>query len=181
MRKTVARFFTVADYEEEEIWLREQHKSGWKVMKVIPPCFYVFESCEPSDTVYRLDFKNARATEDYVQMARDFGWEHVADCLGWLFFRKPADGAAAEGEDELFSDNASRAEMAGKVVRTRLVPVMVIFLCCVIPNLLNAVRGSLGALSGFFAAFFGVMFVAYVYLIVHCGLKLKRIREKNRG
>ena len=31
MRKTMLRFFTIADYEEEELWLREQHRSGWRL------------------------------------------------------------------------------------------------------------------------------------------------------
>ena len=34
--KTMIRFFTIADYEEEEIWLHEQHKNGWKLHKMIP-------------------------------------------------------------------------------------------------------------------------------------------------
>lgn len=29
-RKTLIRFFTIADYEDEEIWLRQQHNCGWK-------------------------------------------------------------------------------------------------------------------------------------------------------
>ena len=41
--KTMIRFFTIADYEEEEIWLHEQHKNGWKLHKMIPPCLYIFE------------------------------------------------------------------------------------------------------------------------------------------
>ena len=70
--------------------------------------------------------------------------------------------------------------MAAHVVKTRLVPVAIIFLCIVVPNLLNAVNGKMSGLSGFFAAVFGILFVIYVYLIVHCGLKLKAIIEENR-
>jgi hypothetical protein len=180
MRETVIRFFTIADYEEEEIWLRERHKSGWKLVRLIPPCFYVFEECEPQDVIYRLDFKNSEQTEEYMSMLRDFGWEYFARCFGWLYFRKPADEAETEAEGELFCDRASRAEMAAKIVRTRLLPLACIFLCCVLPNLSNAVSGRLGALSGFFKGFFGVMFAIYVYLILHCGIKLRKIREKNR-
>ena len=40
-KKTVIRFFTIADYEDEEIWLHNQHMSGWKLVKMIPPCFYI--------------------------------------------------------------------------------------------------------------------------------------------
>ena len=55
-RKTVIRFFTIADYEEEEAWLHEQHKNGWKLSKMIPPCFFIFEQCTPEDVAYRLDY-----------------------------------------------------------------------------------------------------------------------------
>lgn len=34
-KKTVIRFFTIADYEDEEIWLHNQHMSGWKLVKMI--------------------------------------------------------------------------------------------------------------------------------------------------
>ena len=34
MRKTLVHFFTIADYEEEEVWLRKQHNSGWKLVKI---------------------------------------------------------------------------------------------------------------------------------------------------
>lgn len=181
MRKTVVHLFTIADYEEEEIWLRRQHNNGWKLVKMIPPVFYVFESCEPEDVIYRLDYKNADPIDEFRQMAADFGWEYITQCTGWLYFRKPAADAETEGEEELFSDPASRAEMAEHVVRTRLLPITGIFLCCVIPNLLNAVRGVMGSFSGFFTGFFGFMFVIYVANILHCGFKLKAIRDRYRG
>ena len=43
-RKTVIRFFTIADYEEEEVWLHNQHKNGWKLSRMIPPCFYILRN-----------------------------------------------------------------------------------------------------------------------------------------
>ena len=181
MRRTVLRFYTIADYEEEEIWLREQHKSGWRLVGVRPPCLYFFESCPPQDVIYRMDYRNNTQTDAYMQMTADFGWEFVAKCVGWLCFRKTADSTEAEGNDELFSDNASRADMAERIVRTRLVPIAIIFLCCVVPGLLNALSGSMGVFSGIFGAFFAVMFVFYVYIIVHCSVKLRAIRERYRN
>ena len=93
MRKTLVHFFTIADYEEEEIWLRKQHKAGWKLVKMTPPCFFTFEECVPEDVIYRLDYKNSEQTEEYMQMLGDFGWEYCGKCLGWLYFRKPASAA----------------------------------------------------------------------------------------
>ena len=177
MRKTFIRFFTIADYKDEEIWLRNQHKAGWKMVKMTPPCFYTFESCEPQDVIYRLDYRNSGQTEEYLQMLKDFGWEYFEQCLGWLYFRKPADAVEEEAEGELFSDNGSKVDMVSHIIKTRFVPLAIIFLCCVIPNLINAVSNKLGTLSGFFGAVFGIMFVIYVYLILHCGFKLKRIKD----
>lgn len=59
-KKTVIRFFTIADYEDEEIWLHNQHMSGWKLVKMILPCFYIFEKCTPAEVAYRLDYKIIR-------------------------------------------------------------------------------------------------------------------------
>ena len=60
--KTMLRFYTIADFREEEIWLREEHRNGWKLTKMRPPCFFRFEKCEPEDVIYRLDFKNSSET-----------------------------------------------------------------------------------------------------------------------
>ena len=178
MRKTKIRFYTIADYEDEELWLREQHKNGWKLVKMTPPCFYTFESCEPEDVIYRLDFKNGRQSEEYLQMLNDFGWEYFFHWFGWMYFRKPANAAEAEGEEVLFSDNASRVNMAEHIVRTRLIPISIIFLCCVIPNLIN---GFMGVFSIFFCIYFAFMFGLNMYIIIHSGIKLSRIQAKNKS
>ena len=178
MRKTFIRVFTIADYEEEERWLRRQSQDGWMLVSMTPPCLYVFESCEPEDVIYRLDFKNSEQTEEYMQMVEDFGWEYIAECMGWLYFRKPARAANAEGEDELFSDDASKVDMVRHIARTRLLPLAIIFLSCVVPNLLRAIEGRASGFNVFLGGFFGVMFVIYVYLLIHCGFKLKKIRDR---
>ena len=123
-RKTMIRFFTIADYEEEEIWLREQHKKGWKLMKTILPCFYIFESCAPEDVVYRLDYKNNTEDHDYLQIFHDYGWEYFNRCVGWLYFRKPVSNADTEQDSEIFSDDASRVDMVNHIVKTRMLPLL---------------------------------------------------------
>ena len=35
-RKNTIRFFTIADYGEEKVWLHDQHKNGWKLSRMIP-------------------------------------------------------------------------------------------------------------------------------------------------
>ena len=109
--KTMIRFFTIADYEEEEIWLHEQHKNGWKLHKMIPPCLYIFEKCTPEDVIYRLDYKNGAENANYFQLFTDYGWEYIGRCVGWLYFRKPASVQNTEQDGELFSDNESKIDL----------------------------------------------------------------------
>lgn len=173
-RKTWVRFFTIADYEEEEQWLRAQHKSGWKLVKTVLPCFYIFERCTPEDVVYRLDYRNCTENGDYLQIFRDYGWEYFNRCMGWLYFRKPVAETDAEQDSEIFSDDVSRLDMLSHVVNTRMLPLIIVFLCCLVPNF---IRSSDEPTSSVFIAF-AVLMLLYLYLFAHCGLKLRRLRKK---
>jgi hypothetical protein len=175
-RKLKIRFFTIADYQEEEQWLRQQHQNGWKLAKMTPPCFYTFERCEPEDVIYRLDFKN-QATGDYMQMYADFGWEYAGKCVGWLYFRKSASQVDTEKEGELFSDNESKVDMVQQVISTRMLPILILFLCCVLPQTVRALdgKGSVGLL-----VFWLILLAIYLYILLHCGLKLLRLKRKYK-
>lgn len=178
-KKTVIRFFTIADYEEEEVWLHNQHKNGWKLLRMIPPCFYIFEKCAPEDVAYRLDYKNGTETGDYFQLFRDYGWEYIGRCVGWLYFRKTVSETKSEQDGEIFSDNESRIDVIDHVVKTRLLPISIIFLCCVIPNFIRSMDMD-DPLANVFTIFFTVMTLLYSYLLTHCGLKLRKLRKKYR-
>lgn len=173
--KTKIRFYTIADFKEEEIWLRQEHRNGWKLTQMRPPCFFRFERCEPEDVIYRLDFKNSSGNRDYFQMFADYGWEYVASCLGWLYFRKPAAEATEENEGEIFSDMATRLDMITHIVKMRMLPCLVILLCCVVPYLCYAVEE--GAAIGYVVLFCAVLIV-YLFLVVYCGMKLFRLKRE---
>ena len=179
MNKTFIRFFTIADYLEEEAWLRSQGKAGWRLVKMTPPCFFLFESCPPEDVIYRLDFKNNMQSPEYMQMVRDYGWEYCGSCVGWLYFRKAAAEVTDKNDGELFSDGASKVEMVEKISRNRMLPLLVIFLCCIVPNLylLFSRGGTDGA--GMMVVYV-LLFALYLYLFIHCGGKLRRLKEEYR-
>ena len=175
------RFFTIADFKEEEIWLREMARRGLHFLHMTAPCFYTFEKGEPRDVIYRLDFTNNDEGGDYKGMLSEFGWENCGRCVGWIYWRRNADELADEREGELFSDDQSRLELVKKVILTRMLPLLVIFLCCVLPNFVRAIDGELYGANGFFLWFFGIMFVIYVYLLVHCGRKLRVMKKELEG
>lgn len=178
MSKLFIRLFTIADYEEEEIWLREQQKKGLRLVKMVPPCFYTFEEVTPEDVVYRLDYQNKEADEDCKKLYADFGWEYAGRCAGWNYFRKPSAEIESEEESEIFSDNDSKLDMLQKIITTRMLPLMIIFLCCIIPNLMRTRGGSTG--DYIITGVFMVLALIYIYLFVHCGTKLRRLKEKYR-
>lgn len=179
-KKTLIRFFTIADYEEEEAWLHEQHKNGWKLLKMIPPCFFIFGKCTPEEVVYRLDYKNNTENDSYFQMFRDYGWEYIGRCVGWLYFRKPLSEMDCEQDGEILSDNASRLDRINYVIKTRLLPIMVIFFCCVLPNFMRSIETE-DSLGKVFTVLFAVLALVYLYLLVHCGGKLRKLKEKYRN
>ncbi|NLK98343.1 MAG: DUF2812 domain-containing protein [Epulopiscium sp.] len=172
--KLKIRFYTIADFKEEEIWLREEHKKGWKLTKMVPPYFYHFEKCPPEDVIYRLDFRNNKENEDYMQMVQDYGWEYLGHCVGWLYFRKSTSSITNENDGEIFSDNTSRANMISHIMKTRMLPLLIIFLSCVIPNALKMFDS---AVSAVFTVFWSLMLVLYIYLLVHCSLKLRALKK----
>ena len=176
-KKLIIRFFTISDCEDEEIWLRQKHKSGWKLINMIPPCFYVFESCTPEDVVYRLDYKNNTENSDYFQLFQDYGWEYFNRSLGWLYFRKPVSETDTEQDVEIFSDDVSRIDMVDHIVKTRMLPLIIIFFCCVLPNFIICLNES-DPLADFLTILFALLFLLYLYLFLHCGLKLRKQRKK---
>lgn len=172
--KTVVRFFTIADFEEEERWLREQHNRGWKLTNAAV-FLYTFEKCVPEDVIYRLDYKNGEETEDYFQMFRDYGWEYFDQNAGWMYFRRPAAEAESEEEGELFSDGLSKVQMVQHIVRTRMLPLLAIFLCCLLPSWMRLFdEGIFNVVSYVLYA----LVLLYVWLLVYCGIKLTRLRKK---
>ena len=119
-------FWTITDYEKEEQFLRDQHREGWSLRRYLLPGFYLFDRCEPRDTVYRLDFGQAAKWEktEYLKMYRDYGWEYLFEVNGFSYFRKPSDGA--EDEDiEIFSDKLAICPFGNNISKQNFVPAIV--------------------------------------------------------
>ena len=180
-KKTLFRFFTLFEYEEEEAFLETQHKNGWKVTGYNLPGFYKFEKCEPEEVTYRIDFTNENGANnsDYRQMFADNGWEFLWSVNGFSIFRK-AGASASEGNNEIFTDNESKLQMLQKIQLRRLLPFITIFLCAVVPNLIRAIDGEFGSstINMIFTVFFSLMFVFYTYVLIKSYVKIKRLKEK---
>ena len=87
-KKTAFKFFTIFQYQQEEEFLSSMHAKGWKLTKITFPGFYHFDSCEPQNVTYRLDYNQEGINNktDYVQMFSDCGWNYLFDFVGYSYF-----------------------------------------------------------------------------------------------
>lgn len=62
MRTHRCRFacFTIAQWEKEAAWLRQQHQKGWQFTHLTAGVFYHFAACPPEDVVYHLEYQDQK-------------------------------------------------------------------------------------------------------------------------
>ena len=172
-RKREFRFFTVADWEEEQAYLSLRHREGWRFTGVRLPGLYGFERCEPQEVAYRLDYNpEGRAhREEYVQMFSDCGWEYIQDYVGYSYFRKAA--PASERDAEIFCDDASRLDMMERVLKGRMVPLMAILLLVIVPVLI--VEGQrTEPFSRFVTVVYLLILAVYIAVFVKFGVRFQK-------
>lgn len=175
-KKTEFKWFTVPEWKKEEEYLREQHQCGWKFVKVTFPGFYHFVKCEPEDVIYQLDYNQEGVShkEEYIQMFQDCGWEYLLDYVGYSYFCKPV--AEMKEEEEIFCDDESRMDMIQRVFKGRVIPLLIIFFCCIIPQLVMQYHGKGAMNEGLFYLFL-VMFVLYFILFLQFGIQFWKMKK----
>lgn len=175
--KRTVKWFDITEYEKEAAYLCEMHKDGWKFVKATLPGIYKFEKCEPEDVVYQLDYNRdgSEHKAEYIQMFSDCGWEYAGEFVGYSYFRKPLKDM--KGEEEIFSDDASKLEMMDRVYKGRMVPLIVIFLCCICPQLAMQAAGTYTANTVLFWMFVA-LFLLYLLIFYRFAKKYKELKQR---
>ena len=65
-------------------------------------------------------------------MFADCGWEYIQEYAGYSYFRKAV--KEMDMEEEIFCDEESRLAMLERVYKGRLLPMLVIFSACLLPQ-----------------------------------------------
>lgn len=176
--KRLFRLWTIADFEAEEVWLRKQHNLGWKFVKYTLPGFYLFEACTPEDVIYQLDFNDLSKVEksSYLQLFSDYEWEYLQTVNGFSYFRKPA---IFHREEDLtiFSDTESKIEMIQKLTRRRLLPLVAVFMGCILPQLYTQSH-EYDVVGRILYATFIILFVLYLILFLHIMCIFTKLKKK---
>ena len=99
MRTHRCRFacFTIAQWEKEAAWLRQQHQKGWQFTHLTAGVFYHFAACPPEDVVYHLEYQDQKdLAAEPLQSLRRRGWAYVDRFTQYFYFRKPAKDISPE-------------------------------------------------------------------------------------
>lgn len=171
------KIFTIFEYEKEQDYLREMHRSGWKFIKVKGLGMYHFETCVPQDVIYQLDYnKDGLADKDeYLKIFDDCGWEYIQDYAGYSYFRK---AVADDGEaEEIFCDEESRFQMMQRVLNGRMLPLLIIFFAILLPQLLISLFGTHNYLA---ASFVGGVLVMYFVIFTMCFVKYNQYKSNRK-
>jgi hypothetical protein len=172
-----SKWFWAWQDDKEEAWLREMARQGLHLKT--PDLFgqYTFVQGEPRDVVYRFDFVTmAKKNEDYFQLFRDAGWEHVGEIGGWQYWRKEVrDGKASE----IFTDSDSKVRKY-----QRLVGYLSLFISIFVINFITIsisyTHAHSSFVNGLLTGIFGILFVAFIMMVVFMLMILKRISILKR-
>ena len=167
--------------DREEEWLGEMSRQGWHLVR--PAAFgqYTFVQGAGREYAYRLDFVTAaQKKEDYFQLFRDAGWEHVGEMGGWQYWRKEI----VEGMvPEIFTDNASKVQKYQRLigVLAAIMPIFVIFLVN-----FNRTNQGIGdrygsAFGVFYEILFFIFFTVVMIFVYSMVMILRRINRLKRG
>lgn len=171
------RWFTIFEYEKEQDYLREMHKSGWRFVKVTGLGMYYFEKCLPQDVVYQLDYNKDGLThkDEYLKMFDDCGWEYIQDYLGYSYFRKVVsdDGTA----EEIFCDDESRLQMMQRVLKGRMLPLLMILFLILLPQFLTSLFDTH---NYFIAAFAGGVLAMYIMIFAIFFVKYSQYKRSRK-
>jgi len=93
--------------EKQEAWLSGMSREGMHLKG--PGSFgsYFFMQGPAREYSYRLDFNKSKTADDYLQLIRDAGWEHLGSRAGWHYWRKEIQDNKIP---EIFTDPESKIQ-----------------------------------------------------------------------
>ena len=112
--KRVWNFFTIAQWEEEELWLNEMARNGWNLVRIDYLVRYVFERGSAGEYIYKLDLPDKTThgigDAEYCNFLAECGITMVCKQKQWLFLRK----RAADGPFNSSGDMFAKLKMTNK-------------------------------------------------------------------
>lgn len=177
-KKTKIRIFTIAEFKDEEEWLREQHRNGWKLAIVVLGCIYKFEKCQSEDVIYRIDFKSVDETRKNMPVYTHYGWEYIGNSSIKQYFRTLASEYHFENECKVFPDIASMIKMIQEENKLVLISNFTVFFLLFMHVVYEIVESkSFGFFDYFFLILLFIM-CPFVYYSIKGWFKFHKLKKK---
>ena len=112
--KRVWRFWTIAEYEQEEQWINEMARDGW-ALTAVGFCRFIFRRTRPGEFIYKLDMVE-RTTQDevkesYFNFLTECGIRIVGEYKDWIYLQK----RAADGPFDMKNDTYAKLRKVNKI------------------------------------------------------------------
>jgi hypothetical protein len=165
--KRVVKVIFAWEDEKEEKWLEEMATQGWRLQSVLPYVYY-FHRGEPSNSVYRLDYKNTfdKDYTEYTNIYKESGWELVAIMGNWHYYRIDPQN---DQQPEIFNSSRTKSQKYRRLL-VGLVPFLPIYLVLLNPArmLFNHDKGTVSI----FETALGVLWVLIIFLFIFAMIRL---------
>jgi hypothetical protein len=159
---TKFKWFWAWQDEKEENWLHEMATQGYHLRTVGFPGYYEFETGEPRNDYYRMDYiTDRKGYENYLQLFRDAGWEHLGEMGGWQYFRTHGEGTSIP---EIYTDKDSKAQKY-----QRLITILVVFL----PIFISITTRPIDPSSRFVGLYFAGKMIGTFFMLLYTVAMIK--------
>ena len=170
---TKFKWFWAWDDEKEEIWLSNMAREGWHLKELGLPGNYTFESGEPREDHYRMDFiTNRRNYQNYIQLFKDAGWEHLGELGGWQYFRANAEENAIP---EIYTDKDSKIQKYQRLITYLTIFFPALFIFTIQPVDGTSELANLYLTGKYLMGFF---LIIYAYAIVRILGRIQQLKNK---
>ena len=99
--------------------------------------------------------------------------EYLQNYVGYSYFRKPASEAA--GTDASFCDDESRLQMLVRIFKGKVLPLLVLFLCLLLPGMIR----NLMQQEYIFALLFGILICLYLLVFISYARQYFKLKNKK--
>lgn len=179
MEKKMFKFFTVDDFEKEEVYLRKMAQKGW-YFKHYQGLRYCFEKGEPQDMYYRIDYHSPDDgdRDDYIQLFEDSGWSLAFSYPifdgEWVYFRKDSNNS---GITEIFTDPTSKINLFHKIRKRWSFFGISIFIFMIMLLFISGITLENPFLSLFLAIILGSIVLLYSKMILNLTRKIQKLQQ----
>jgi len=170
---TKFKWFWAWDDEREETWLGNMAREGWHLRALGLPGNYTFESGKPREDHYRMDFiTNRKDYQNYLQLFKDAGWEHLGELGGWQYFR-------TEEQDnvipEIYTDKDSKVQKYQRLFAYLIIFFPVLWIFTIRPADSTSNLADIYMIGKLFMV---VLLTIYAYAIVRILGRIKQLKNK---